>query len=380
MGSRHAGIRGWAFLLASSGLGLGLVSLAMAATGRAATHKESDSALLYSSHLASLAGDSSHGSGSPATATPTQTASAAATATATSTPPGQTCSSGHGALLGFSDAGVGSITRTPLVTTIGALRSLPQPSPFPSLSDATRLAPFETTVYSVTANLVSMSQLRDGTIVLLIGDNAGEATVPVFLPPRSCTSAAEPSDQGAISGDFNALRIACGDPPAVGAGPQALAGSATITGPGFWNSAKIDGAPANGASLGPVLSFSFSGASCDPSMVTPTPTPSPTPTVQTTYIGIVGATTSNAYSVGSPIRVQASIVPAASGVSCSLSYHGPPPYVIRLQGPTFETAADGSTPVWSFTIPADSVVGDAQAIADCGGRPATTTIHVTAAT
>lgn len=378
MGSRHPGIRGWAFLLASSGLALGLVSLAVAAGGSAANHTESDSAPLYSSHLPSLAGDSSHGSGSPATATPTQTASATATATATSTPPGQTCGSGHGALLGFADAGVGSITRTPLDTTIGALRSLPGLSPFPSSSDATRLGPFETTVYSVTANLVSMSQLRDGTIVLLIGDNAGEDTVPVFLPPRSCTSSASAADQGAISGSFNALRIACGDPPAVGAGPQALAGSATLTGSGFWNSAKIDGAPANGASLGPVLSFSFNGGSCDPTMVTPTPTPSPTPSVQRAFVGTVDAPVNNAYAAGEPITVQASIIPAEPGISCSFLFVGPLPTLAMLQGPVLDTDASGHA-TWSFTIPSDTTPGDARVTAYCGGHPATTTIHITAA-
>ena len=378
MGSRHPGIRGWAFLLASSGLALGLVSLAVAAGGSAANHKESDSAPLYSSHLASLAGDSSHGSGSPATATPTNSQTATATATATSTPPGQTCGSGHGALLGLGDAGAGSITRTPLDTTIGALRSLAQPSPFPSSSDATRFGPFETTVYSVTADLVSMSQLPDGTIVLLIGDSEGGATVPVFLPPRSCTGSASASDQGAMSGSYNALRMACGDPPAVGAGAQALAGSATLTGAGFWSSAKIDGAPANGASLGPVLSFSFNGGSCDPTKVTPTPTPSPTPSVERAYVGTVDAPVNNAYTAGDPITVQASIIPAEPGIRCSFLFVGPPPRLAMLQGPTLDTDASGHA-TWSFTIPSDTIAGDGRVTAYCAGFPPTTAIRITAA-
>lgn len=371
MAPRGPGLRAWAFLLTTSLFAVGLIALAFAG-GRSATADDSAN-LPYASHLAGLAGDSAHGSGSPATATPSQTASP----TATSTPPGQTCSSGHGALLGFGDPGVASVTRTPLETTVGALRSLAAPSTVPA--DATRLGPFETTVYSLTANLVSMARLSDGTVVLLVGDSGGGATVPVFLPPRSCTSGAAAADQGTISGAAIALREACGDAPAVGAGPQALAGSATLTGTGFWSSANIDGAPPNGASLGPVLSFSFSGDSCDPAHVTPTPTPSPTPPVAKTHFGTVDAPTNNTYYPGEAIELRASIVPSEPGIQCTMYYYGPPPTMAMLSGPTSSTDATGVTPIWSFNIPADSLIGEGKATAYCGGVPATTSIYITTA-
>jgi hypothetical protein len=378
MGSRRPGIRGWAFLLATAGLAFGLVALF--ASGSASAD-QTEGALPYASHLASLAGDSSDGSALIlATATATQSATSTdtntPTATATATPPGQTCTSGHGLLLGFADAGVADVTRTPLDTTVGALRTLPAPSPFPT--DATRVVPFETTVYSLTANLVSMSQLRDGTIVLLVGEDAGGATIPVLFPPRSCTHFADPSDQGAISSSAIALRVACGDAPAAGASPLALAGSATLTATGFWNDASIDGAPANGAALGPVLSFAFSGGSCDPNKVTPTPTPSPTPRVQKTNVGTVDAPTNNTYTAGDPISVEASIIPAEPGISCSFLFVGPPPTLAMLQGPSVDTDASGHAS-WSFTIPPDTIAGDARVTAYCGMVPATTTIHVKAA-
>ncbi|MGH2634214.1 MAG: hypothetical protein ACRDG3_12450, partial [Tepidiformaceae bacterium] len=298
------------------------------------------------------------------------------TASATSTPRGQTCGNGHAALLGFADAGVASITRTPIETSVGALRTLAGPSPFPT--DATRLAPFETTVYSLTANLVSMSQLSDGTIVLLVGDISGGATVPVFLPPRSCTNSADPGDQGAISGAAIALREACGDAPAPGAGPQALAGSATITGTGFWSNAKVDGAPANGASLGPVLSLSFSGGSCDPSMVTPTPTPSPTPSVERTYAALVNAPVNITYTAGDTASVKGIILPAEPGVTCDFLYTGPN-LSSQIQSPEFLTDATGNTQPWIFTIPADSPAGDGEVTAYCGGHPGTASLRIHAA-
>ncbi|HXU23383.1 MAG TPA: hypothetical protein VN697_05065 [Tepidiformaceae bacterium] len=380
MGSRRPGIRGWAFLLATAGLAFGLVALF--ASGSASA-EQTEGSLPYASHLAALAGDSS---GAPQlvlatatathSATSTNTSTTTATPSATATPPGQTCSSGHGLLLGFGDAGVASVTRTPLDTTVGALRTLAGPSPLPT--DAGRIVPFETTVYSLTASLVSMSQLSDGTIVLLVGENAGGATVPVLFPPRSCTHSADPSDQGAISSSAIALRVACGDAPAPGAAPVALAGSATLTGTGFWNSASIDGAPGNGASLGPVLSFSFSGGSCDPNKVTPTPTPSPTPRVQKTNVGTVDAPVNNAYTAGDPITVQASIIPEEPGISCSFLFVGPLPGLAMLQGPTLDTDASGHA-TWSFTIPSDTIAGDARVTAYCGMVPATTTIHIKAA-
>jgi len=358
----HSG-RGWAFALAGAGTVLGIVALTLAGAyaGRPQA-RQAAAPLPFSGHAPDLAADSAGGTISVGTPTPTAAVS------------GTSCGSGHEILLGFGDAGAAGIARDALPITVAGLRTLARPADVSA--GGGRSAPFESTLYSVTASVVSMSQLSDGTIVLLIGSPGGGATVPVLLPPRNCIGSASAGDQGLMNGAATSLRLACGDAPAPGAPPQALTGTATITGTGLWSSLQVDGMPPNGAALGPALSFTWAGGSCDPTMVTPTPTPSPTPSVRVTYFGPINAPTNDLYAAGSTITARARIVPAEPGVSCSMTYRSP--MYVPLNDPAFVTKLTDSagTVTWTWVIPADSPRGAAAATAYCGGVPATVTIYI----
>ena len=314
--------------------------------------------LPYHAYLPALAGDSASGSNMSATSTPTP-------------PPGATCGSGHLALLGFGDAGAGAIDlTTDTTTTLGQLRTLPRPADVPT--DATRSSSFETTLFSLSAPLVSMSQRADGTIVVLAGGTAGGATIPLLLPPRGCTASAAAAQQGAMNGAIAALRIACGDPPRPGDAPHALSGSATVTGTGLWLGFPLEGMPPNGAALGPLLSFTFSGASCNPADASPTPSPTPAPVLRGVLLSAPGQSSLAPVPAGQVVSATVSTEPPSPGVTCAFTYVSPPvpPDTVGVidNDPALapKTTGPDGTATWTWTIPSDSVTGSARAEVQCG--------------
>jgi hypothetical protein len=346
----------WLAPVAAFAAALGLLTLALAATDRPAV---TAAALPFHNVAPLLASDSGNGTG----ATPTAATNA--------------CGSGHASLLTFTDSAAAAIPRDPTAATIGFLATQPRPT---IAADATRTAPFETTLYRLDVTLVSMSYGANHAIMLVLAGAEGGLSLRATLPDQPCTTGAPDADRGAIFGARTALRLACGEAPA--SGTRDLRGTATITGAGFWGTSAALGAASNGAELGPILSFTFTDpASCDPTHATPTPTPTQPP-----LTSIIVSTNVPQVAPGSVpgtlVTANVQTHPALAGVQCVVQYVSPPPQGSLvgavLSDPALSpktTGADG-TATWQWHIPLDSPPGDGRFETHCGGKIAAIKVNV----
>ena len=167
----------------------------------------------------------------------------------------------------LSDAAAGSVNFTPQSTTVDALRALPAPT----VGDNTpRMAGVEMATYTVQATLVEMKLAGDRDIHLVVADPADPRhTMIVELPDVGCAGAAGSIKRAEMQSARAALVSACG---AASSSFRRLAGSATITGIGFFDQihGQVGVAP-NGIELHPVLHFE--SPDCARVRGTPTPTP-----------------------------------------------------------------------------------------------------------
>jgi hypothetical protein len=303
------------------------------------------------------------------TATPTTpTNTPTATPSATPTVAANACGAGHASLIAFADAAAGQLDRTPQPIAPADLLKLTRPT-LPA--GAVRTGPVETTVYSVDVALVSMTQLPNKTIELIVRDpERSEVNFRVELPDTNCTSGASAEDHGAMLFARTELREACGDPPA--SGTQALAGTATLTGAGFWGKTGVTGAAVNGIELAPLLKFEFTGTSCDPAHVTPTPIPTQ-PTLDQVLAGI-DVLPVPGVPPGTLVHGVGHTVPPVSGLECAPQYVSPPADGGAVGTVDFDpvlvpklTGADG-TVTWQWVIPADSPPGEGRFEVHCGDK------------
>ncbi len=334
-------------------LGVILATLALSLSFAAASNPSAASAPAFHQVVPGIAGDSASGFGQPSTAS---------TATSTATPPSGACASGHASLRAFTDPGAASVPRDPQPATLSFFNLMARPSAIPS--DATRTAPLETTFYTVTANLVSLSMCANGAWDIVL-DNGGGVSMRASFPAQGCLSSLSPEDQGAINGARTTLRTICGEPPA--SGSRALRGTATITGPGYWGTKAIENASASGAEIGPVFAFQYTDSgSCDPSHFVPTPTPT-VPPLQALAIG-VDRDQGTGYHRGDTVTATALLMPRIPGVACAIQFAVPVGSGFRVvtDDPGLVTKTSGPDGIvqWQFKIPMDSDAG----VSPGGGR------------
>jgi hypothetical protein len=125
-----------------------------------------------------------------------------------------------------------------------------------------RLPPVETTVYKVTALLMSMKREDDKDIHLVIADPKIGGSMIAEFPAASCTTDADPARQVEMEAARQALDDACGPLPTSSGTLVTLKGKVTMTGAGFFDLIHGQGGVAtNGIELHPVLSVT--GATCN---------------------------------------------------------------------------------------------------------------------
>jgi hypothetical protein len=330
----------WPATVAGLGFILGVVALflAIAAGGRAASP-----AGPFRAYAPMLAGDDAGPGLTPSSSTPS------------STPMGGGCASSRVLVKTLADPGAASIDREPAAQSIPALRALLRPA---ISSDTSRIAPVETTVYSVNVLLASLRQTPDKELQLLVADPGSNATMVVSFPNRDCLSGASAADQAAMNVARVNLISACGNPPS--SGSKLLQGTAAITGVGFFGQPgnEIDGGAPNGVELHPALSFVYKGAfPCNP-LVTPVPTLTATP---------IPSFSMTLHLVPNPVQrghtVQATLhtsSPVAPNVTCTIVYTEPQSGIISndpalLVGQTTDFAGVAT---WTWTIPENSLLGN----------------------
>src|SRR5690348_9572718 len=269
--------------LAAPGLLLAVAALLLALTlsgvggGRGAS-----ASMPYRAVAPQLVADNASGVDADPNGPHTPTPYGSSTPTATPTTAANACGGGHAQLLTFTDDGAASVDRDATASTLGFLRTQPRPDPVPS--SATRVAPVETALYTFQVVLDRVSLLPNGTMLLIVEDpDTPGAEMRVDLPAPSCFAKASVADQGMLNSARTNLRLACGDPPA--SGSRDLAGTATITGPGYWGSTALADSTPNGVEIGPLLGFTFTAESCDPNHQ-PTPTPTPNQTLDSITVGV----------------------------------------------------------------------------------------------
>lgn len=144
----------------------------------------------------------------------------------------------------LTDPGANAINFTTKPTTIAALDAFKAP-----YSPTDRVAPVETTLWSIKAQMVAYKQEADSDIHLAVTDK-GKSMIVEF-PASYCDTGAVHKAQ--VDSARQAFIKACGQPTSY---YQNLTGTATITGIGFFD--RIHGqrgvAP-NGIELHPAISF-----------------------------------------------------------------------------------------------------------------------------
>lgn len=184
--------------------------------------------------------------------------------TATTTP---ACGKERWAVKTLADVSAAKVKLTAVKTRdVRALVRLKPPAHVNAATPRTRTT--ERTVYRVTAHLLSMRREDDSDIHLVIADPLSSETMIAEFPVSSCTVGADPKVRSQMKRGRAALAAACGGLP--GSRPVTLAGTATLTGVGFFDPIHgQDGVAANGIELHPVLKFE----SGDCSRLSPTPPP-----------------------------------------------------------------------------------------------------------
>jgi len=190
----------------------------------------------------------------PATATTEPTASGRSVAPETS---GDSESLRQGTACGVerwpvktgSDADIGHVTLGhPIQTTVGHLDSLAQPTDLPPDN---RIAPVETSEWTVDATLIEYKIEADSDVHLVIHDSAGRSMI-AEIPHPSCVSASSP-----LRPSIAAVRTLFDQRFAPETSWRHAGVGVVITGLGFWD--KLHGqtgvAP-NGIEIHPVLAMS----------------------------------------------------------------------------------------------------------------------------
>ena len=166
----------------------------------------------------------------------------------------------------LSDPRARMVSYRPRRKTVRGLRALKRPR-----YHTTRKKGVETHTYRIRARLVEFKQEGDLDIHLVVAER-GDArkTMIVELPDPACLGSTVAKAKGAIAKANADIRASCGNPPR--AGFRLLAGRATITGVGFFDS--VHGQPGvapNGIELHPVLGFK--AESCTPGGIVFPPEP-----------------------------------------------------------------------------------------------------------
>jgi len=148
-----------------------------------------------------------------------------------------------------SDDDVSRIGVSVIPITIVSLRGVSAPRPLPQ---ATRVAPIETTIYSVTATLVDFRRDDDGDDYLVLADEAGR-TIVAEIPAGDCLGA-----NNSFSGVITAARQAFEARFNVSAAFQHVALPVEVRGVGFFDYLQDQrGAAPNGVELHPVIGINF---------------------------------------------------------------------------------------------------------------------------
>jgi hypothetical protein len=136
-------------------------------------------------------------------------------------------------------------------TTVNALRRLRPPAN----SSGRRVAPVETTIWTVHASLLATKVESDEDIHLVIAQPHHLAhTMIVEFPATDCTVGASPRHRAQMRAARAAFVAACGQPS--DSSFDNLRGTATISGVGFFDfDHGQDGVAPNAIELHPVLSF-----------------------------------------------------------------------------------------------------------------------------
>jgi hypothetical protein len=157
----------------------------------------------------------------------------------------------------LSDPSVGDID---LSRSIGVNISTLVAAPVPdSLPPDARFDPYETTIYTTSADLVEARLQPDGDIVLVIEDpNSGTTMTAAFPDVTNCAQGADPSLAAFMQKARSAFVQAFGMP--VAGSPLALSGVAQVTGVGFIDPVLgQDGEAASGLEFHPILDFETAG-------------------------------------------------------------------------------------------------------------------------
>jgi hypothetical protein len=161
----------------------------------------------------------------------------------------------------LSDPSAGQVNFTPQDTSIGRLRSKPDPH---TTSSTPRLDGVEKTTYRVKARLLEFKREDDHDIHLVISvPSARSKTMIVEFPDTSCNGANASTKKAQMGSARSAVIAACGQPPSPSSDFAHLSGTATITGVGFFDvkhGTPQTGVAPNNIELHPVLKFA--DASC----------------------------------------------------------------------------------------------------------------------
>lgn len=150
------------------------------------------------------------------------------------------------------DEGAAKIDRTPKETTISEMLAQTLPADYGTEKYVgKRVAPFETQVWRVEANVKSVVHRKDGDFYLVLEDPNGKGETVVEVPdPKKCEGSPLLADITKAREDLE-KRFHPGDKE------QPIGKKATIDGVGFLGFRGTPGGPANGARLMPGLGFKW---------------------------------------------------------------------------------------------------------------------------
>ena len=158
----------------------------------------------------------------------------------------------------LSDSDTGSVDFTPVATTVSDLRSIPAPATLP---DASRTAPTELTVYTVTASAVEFKLEEDRDVHLVIAEpnDLSQTMITEFPDATDCLGAVASGHSAEMIGARQALTATFGQPSS--SHFTTISATVTLTGVGFFDFQHGQtGVAPNAIELHPVLSFSVTGA------------------------------------------------------------------------------------------------------------------------
>jgi len=158
----------------------------------------------------------------------------------------------------LSDGDAASVNFTSVQSSVAELRSLTAPT---SLPQASRIAPTEEEVFTITAQPVEFKLEDDMDVHLVVADltNPSATMITEFPDADRCSGAVDSMHASEMRSARAALIAAFGRPTHQF---QRISGSATITGVGFFDALHGQtGVAPNGIELHPVLGFTVLGPS-----------------------------------------------------------------------------------------------------------------------